>query len=78
MPPDSICNLNPKTGDAISGVPLGGYPVGDEVAMVGIPAPHQWRVPRGIEVFGPRHFGDDYDYVFIEELQKRRPKLGTE
>ena len=73
MPPDLICNLNPATGDAIAGVGLGGYRLGEEVAIVGIPAHPMWRVAKGIEVFGPRHFGRDMDYVPIEELQKRRP-----
>lgn len=72
MPPDLICQLDPKTGDAITGVPLGGYPLNGEVAIVGIPAHPMWRVPKGIEVFGPRYFGYDLDYVPIEELQKRR------
>ncbi len=73
MPPDLICNLNPKTGDAITGVELGGYRTGESVAMVGIPAHPMWRLPKGIEIFGPRHFGYDMDYVPIEELRKRRP-----
>lgn len=72
MPPDLICQLNPKTGDAVTGVPLGGYPLKAEVAMVGIPAHAMWRVPKGIEIFGPRYFGYDFDYVTIEELQQRR------
>lgn len=73
MPPDLICNLDPKTGDAITGVGLGGYRTGQSVAMVGIPAHPMWRLPKGIEIFGPRHFGHDLDYVPIEELWKRRP-----
>jgi DUF917 family protein len=76
MPPDLICDLDPRTGDAISGVPLGGYALGLEVVMVGIPITPLWRTPEGIEVFGPRHFGFALDYVPIEELQKSRPKLG--
>lgn len=73
MPPDLICNLNPKTGDAIIGVGIGGYRTGESVAMVGIPAHPMWRLPKGIEIFGPRHFGYDMEYVPIEELRKRRP-----
>jgi DUF917 family protein len=40
--------------------------------MIGIPAHSLWRIPRGIEILGPRHFGFDLDYVPIEGLQKRR------
>lgn len=72
MPPDLICQLDPKTGDAVTGVPLGGYPLKQEVAMLAIPAHPMWRSPRGIEVFGPRYFGYDLDYVPLEQLQTRR------
>jgi DUF917 family protein len=72
MPPDLICQLDPKTGDAVTGVPLGGYPLNKEVAMLGIPAHSMWRSSRGIEVFGPRYFGYDWDYAPLEELQARR------
>src|SRR5437773_6624629 len=72
MPPDSICQLDPKTGDAIGGVGLGGYPKGREVAMIAIPAHAMWRTPRGLEIFGPRYFGYDFDYVTVEQLQQRR------
>ena len=73
MSPDCIANLDPKTGDTINPPTLGAYVVGQEVVLVGWPnAPAQWRTPKGIEVFGPRHFGFDFDYVPIEELQKAR------
>jgi DUF917 family protein len=76
MSPDLICNLDPKTGDAMTSQGLGGYSIDAEVVMVGIPNSPMWRTPKGIEVFGPRHFGFDFDYVPIEDLQKSR-KLGT-
>jgi DUF917 family protein len=76
MSPDCIANLDPKTGDTLNPPTLGAYVVGEEVVLVGWPnAPRQWRTPKGIEVFGPRHFGFDFDYVPIEELQQAR-KLG--
>jgi len=34
-----------------------------------------WRTPKGIELFSPRHFGFDLDYVPIEEIQKKRKKF---
>lgn len=76
MSPDFISNLDPHTGDAIKGGGLGGYPMEREIVMVAFPASPMWRTPKGIEVFGPRHFGFDFDYVPIEELQKNRKKLG--
>jgi DUF917 family protein len=70
--PDYIYNLDPKTGEAMTGGGLGGYEVGAEVAMVGVPAPSQWTTEAGIDVIGPRHFGFDFDYTPIAELQKKR------
>tara|TARA_B100001123_G_C15320446_1_gene1027704 strand:- start:227 stop:1456 length:1230 start_codon:yes stop_codon:yes gene_type:complete len=70
--PDYIYNLNPETGEAVTGGGLGGYPLGDEVVMVGVAGHPLWLTPEGIEVIGPRHFGFDFDYTPIAELQKRR------
>lgn len=75
MSPDFISNLDPHTGDTLSGQGLGAYPVGAEVVMVGIPASPLWRNAKGIEVIGPRHFGFDFDYQPIEEIQKRHALL---
>lgn len=72
MSPDYIYNLNPETGEAITGGGLGGYPMDEEIVMVGVPAHPQWRTEKGIEVLGPRHFGFDFDYVPIEKLQGER------
>jgi DUF917 family protein len=46
--------------------------VNQEVVLVGWPNSNMWRTPKGIAVFGPRHFGFDLDYVPIEQLQKAR------
>ena len=73
--PDYIYNLNPETGEAITGGGLGGYPMEREIVMVGVPAHPMWRTEKGIEVLGPRHFGFDFDYIPIEELQKKRKKF---
>ena len=39
---------------------------GMKVSVVGLPAPAEWRTPAGVEAFGPRHFGLDFDYTPIE------------
>jgi hypothetical protein len=70
MSPDFISNLDPKTGDTVFGQGLGAYPMNADVTMVGIPASPLWRTPKGIEVFGPRYFGFDFDYVPLEVLHK--------
>lgn len=69
MAPDYIYNLDPDTGESTLGVGYGGYVVGEKVAMVGVPGAPAWRSEKGIELIGPRHFGFDFDYIPIEELQ---------
>lgn len=73
--PDYIFNLDPETGEAITGGGLGGYPMGMEVVMVGVPGHAEWLTPEGIDLIGPRHFGFDFDYVPIAELQAGRPSF---
>src|SRR5579864_468643 len=77
LPPDLIYNLDPQTGDAITGVSMGNYPVGKEVIIVGRAASPMWRTPKGIELFHPRHFGFDVDYTPIEQLYKARPSFSS-
>jgi len=72
MSPDTIQNLDPKTGDALDGGSLGGYKLGADVAMIGYNTSPMWRTDKGVEVLGPRHFGFDFDYVPIERLQRER------
>lgn len=66
--PDLICvfdersnepNLNPY------------FCQGMPVSVIGLPAPVEWRSQRGLEIFGPRHFGFDIPYIPIEERQQR-------
>lgn len=78
MTPDLIINLDPVTGDTLVGPTLGGYSVGQHVTLVSIPAHAMWRTPNGISALGPRHFGFDYDYVPVEELQRRRGSPGLQ
>lgn len=49
---------------------IGGFTVGEELAIVGNYV--IWRTPRAIEMLGSWHFGLDDDYVPIEELQNRK------
>jgi DUF917 family protein len=77
LPPDLIYTLDPKTGDAITSPRMGGYPMGMEVVIVGRAASPMWRTPKGIDLFGPRHFGFDLDFVPLEEILKTRPKFAA-
>lgn len=72
MSPDLIVPLDPQSGETIGSSTLGGYTIGAKVVLIGMPAAPLWRVPKGIEVLGPRHFGFDFDYVPIEILHGKR------
>ena len=78
LPPDLIYNLDPATGDAVSGVVMGNYPIGKEVVIVGRAASPMWRTAKGLEIFSPKHFGFDVEYRPIEDVQKTRPKFTTD
>ncbi len=65
--PDLICVLDPKTGEAITNP---NCQQGMEVAVIGYPAPAMWRLPKGLEVFGPKHFGYELPYRPIEENRR--------
>jgi DUF917 family protein len=70
--PDTMTPLDPKTAGTVNGPTDGTLLIGAEVVMVGFRADPLWRTPKGIEYFGPRHEGFDFDYVPIEQLQKAR------
>ncbi len=66
--PDLICvfdehsnepNLNPYFSEEML------------VSVLGLPAPAEWRSQRGLEIFGPRHFGFDISYEPVEERHPR-------
>lgn len=41
---------------------------GEEVEVLGLPAPKEWTTERSIDVFGPRYFGFDTDYLSVTDL----------
>ena len=59
MVPDLICFF-----DLDNAMPqLNPYAkVGEKAAIIALPAPVEWTTPRGLEVFGPRSVGFDFDY----------------
>ena len=69
LPPDLICILDPATGEPIrTDIVKYGY----RGSVILIPAHERMRTKRGIETFGPRYFGYDYDYVPVEDLREQR------
>jgi DUF917 family protein len=64
MPPDMIIFLD-SSGYGVTNTVL---ERGLEVSVLAAKAPDVWRTPKGLELFGARHFGFDYTYVPVEEL----------
>jgi DUF917 family protein len=65
--PDLICVVDRRTGIGLQNMVKTGIYNGSEVVVLGIKAPELWRTSKGIEIFGPRHFGYDLEYVPLEE-----------
>jgi hypothetical protein len=66
MAPDLICVLDER-GYGITNSQLRR---GMKVSVIGVGAEKIWRTTRGIELFGPRHFGFNFDYVPVEKCLK--------
>ncbi len=68
MPPDLIVFLL-ENGEPVTNSQL---KEGVKVHVVVARAPEVWRTRRGLELFGPKHFGFNYDYVPVEKLVESR------
>lgn len=67
MTPDLIVVLDPDVGEPIrTDIVKYGY----RAKIVVIPANERMRTPKGIEIFGPKYFGYNMDYVPVESLVK--------
>ncbi|WP_329236532.1 DUF917 domain-containing protein [Actinoallomurus sp. NBC_01490] len=60
--PDLICVLESETGEPVTTEALR---YGFRVDVVGAPCDPRWHAPGGLELVGPRYFGDDHDYVRV-------------
>lgn len=57
--PDLVCMIG------VDGTPLtmAEFDAGVEMYVIALPAPDAWKTEKGLEIFGPRHFGVDVDYT---------------
>jgi len=67
--PDFICLVDEKG----HGITNSNLKVGTKASVIGVKAPDIWRTPRGIKLFGPKHFGFEFDYMPIEKLLEAQP-----
>jgi DUF917 family protein len=63
--PDLICVLEADTAEPIT---TEGIRYGQRVKIMVVSTPEIMRTPEALEVFGPRAFGLDYDFMPIEDL----------
>ncbi len=66
MPPDLMIFLD-DNGEPITNTNL---KVGAKIHAIVSKAPDKWRTPKGLEYFGPKRFGFNYNYIPVEELIK--------
>ena len=62
--PDLIISLDSETGEPVTTEELR---YGFRLTVIGAPCDPRWRLPRGLELTGPRYFGYDLDYVPVEQ-----------
>jgi DUF917 family protein len=63
--PDLICVLDAETAEPITTEELR---YGQRIKVMAVSVPEIMRTPAALEVWGPRHFGYDIDYVPLENL----------
>jgi DUF917 family protein len=68
--PDLICVLEAETAEPIT---TEAVRYGQRVKVMVISTPDIMRTPAALDVFGPRAFGFEHDFVPIEELSRGRP-----
>jgi len=67
--PDLVCVVDAETCEGLGNSgQIGATYTGKTVTVLGIKALERWRTPRGIEIFGPKHFGFDIEYVPLEKF----------
>ncbi|MBS7635162.1 DUF917 domain-containing protein [Candidatus Bathyarchaeota archaeon] len=61
--PDLICIVESETCYGLSNFVESGENKGKKVTVLGIKAYEGWRTKRGIEMFSPKHFGYNIEYI---------------
>ncbi|MBN1683711.1 DUF917 domain-containing protein [Candidatus Bathyarchaeota archaeon] len=65
--PDLICIVDSRNCEGLSNFTNRNYE-GHEVTVFGVPAIDNWRTLKGIEIFGPKHFGFPIEYEKLENI----------
>jgi len=65
--PDLICIVEKTSFEGLSNFVQSGTHDSKDVTVFGLESIDLWRTPKGIEVFGPKHFGFDIEYAPVEK-----------
>ena len=68
--PDIISIVDSKNGLGLSNWKED-FVKGKNVTVIGSKAPDIWRTKEGLEIFGPKHFGFEIEYVPIENIERK-------
>lgn len=66
--PDLIILADPATGEGYTNTEI---KAGNSVAVIGAKTYPAFRTPKGIQFFGPRYWGFDFDYIPIEDVMEK-------
>lgn len=72
MVPDLLCILDLQTLKPITTEKV---KFGQRITAIAFKADEKWRLPKGLELAGPRAFGYDFDYVKVEDLVGGKDEL---
>ncbi|HWQ17956.1 MAG TPA: DUF917 domain-containing protein [Sulfolobales archaeon] len=67
MPPDLIMLVDSVGNPILSNMVREGL----DVIVIASKAPNIWRTAKGLELFGPKHFGFNYNYIPVEKLVEK-------
>jgi len=67
--PDTLSVVDSKKGVGLSNWKED-FIIGRNVTVIGSKAADIWRTKKGIEIFGPKHFGFEIEYVPIEDIKR--------
>ncbi len=66
--PDLVCVIDNDTGTGIPNALEREWYGGRRVCVIGVPAWKMWYTPRGLSIFGPKHFGFDMKFRPLQDI----------
>lgn len=73
--PDLLCVIHSETGNPITNP---NYEKGMPLTIIALPAPKEWTIDSGLEVFSAKYFGFDIEYVPFTNRVNASGKISTQ